>query len=71
MKEASDSDETLDDAPSTARVEVVTNARRKWSWLVALTLLACVVRLFRLSLPSEVVFDEVHFVRYVWFICRV
>lgn len=32
-----------------------------WQLLGALTVVACAVRLFRLSKPSSVVFDEVHF----------
>lgn len=34
---------------------------KSWGTLVALTLLSFLVRLFKLSLPAQVVFDEVHF----------
>ncbi|EMD31776.1 glycosyltransferase family 39 protein [Gelatoporia subvermispora B] len=33
----------------------------EWKVLVVIVLLACIVRLFRLSQPNSVVFDEVHF----------
>jgi dolichyl-phosphate-mannose-protein mannosyltransferase len=34
-----------------------------WQLLTALTLIASVVRLFRIAQPSSVVFDEVQYVR--------
>lgn len=33
-----------------------------WQLLIALTLIACVVRLFRIQQPTSVVFDEVQYV---------